>query len=30
MIDLTGLDILLVIASDEFRDEEYREPAEAL
>ncbi len=30
MIDLTGLDILLVIATDEFRDEEYREPAEAL
>ena len=30
MIDLTGMDVLLEIASSDFRDEEYREPAEAL
>jgi protease I len=30
MIDLTGMDVLLVIASNDFRDEEYREPAQAL
>jgi protease I len=30
MIDLTGIDVLLVIASNDFRDEEYREPAQAL
>jgi protease I len=29
-VDLTGLDVLMVIASKNFRDEEYREPAEAL
>lgn len=30
MIDLTGMDVLMVIASGDFRDEEYREPAQAL
>ncbi len=30
MIDLTGMDVLMVIASSDFRDEEYREPAQAL
>ncbi len=30
MIDLTGMDVLMVVASKNFRDEEYREPAEAL
>ena len=30
MIDLTGMDALLIIASSDFRDEEYREPATAL
>jgi len=30
MIDLTDLDVLMVIASNDFRDEEYLEPAEAL
>ncbi len=30
MIDLTGKDVLMVVASNDFRDEEYREPAEAL
>lgn len=29
-IDLTGMDVLMVVASNEFRDEEFREPAEAL
>jgi len=30
MADLTGMDVLMVIASRNFRDEEYREPASAL
>ena len=30
MQDLTGMDVLMVVASRNFRDEEYREPAEAL
>ncbi len=30
MEDLTGIDVLMVVASGNFRDEEYREPAEAL
>ena len=30
MSDLTGMDVLMVVASNNFRDEEYREPAEAL
>jgi len=30
MIDLTGMDVLMVIASSDFRDEEFREPAQAL
>jgi len=30
MADLMGLDVLMVVASRDFRDEEYREPAQAL
>jgi len=30
MLDLSGIDVLIVLASNDFRDEEYREPAEAL
>jgi protease I len=30
MSDLMGMDVLMVLANDEFRDEEYREPAAAL
>ena len=30
MLDLSGMDVLIIIASNDFRDEEYREPAEAL
>jgi protease I len=30
MSDLMGMDVLMVLASDGFRDEEYREPAAAL
>lgn len=30
MVELTGMDVLMVIADSQFRDEEYREPAAAL
>jgi len=30
MADLTGMDVLMVVASSDFRDEEFLEPAEAL
>ena len=30
MIDLDGMDVLLIVANSDFRDEEYREPARAL